>query len=56
MRVIQENEGSQRVKYLSHDKLTSTCSYPFLGPKEKSLRPLDAIYNATCCTCTVLLK
>ena len=25
MRVIQENEGSQRVKYLSHDNLTSTC-------------------------------
>ena len=55
MRVIQENEGSQRVKYLSHDKLTSSCSYPFLGPKEKSLRPLDAIYSATCCTSTVLL-
>ena len=35
MRVIQENEGSQRVKYLSHDKLTSTCFYPFLAQKKK---------------------
>ena len=35
MRVIQENDGSQRVKYLSHDKLTSKCFYLFLGQKKK---------------------
>ena len=35
MRVIQENKGSQRVKYLSHDKLISTRFYPFLGQKKK---------------------
>ena len=35
LRVIQENEGSQRVKYMSHDKLTSICFYLFLGQKKK---------------------
>ena len=35
VRVIQENEASQRAKYLSRDKLTSTCFYLFLGQKKK---------------------
>ena len=34
MRVIQENEGSQRAKYLSHDKLISTCFYLFFRQKK----------------------
>ena len=34
--VIQENKGGQRAKYLSHDKLTSTCFYLFLGQNEKN--------------------
>ena len=32
---IQENEGSQRAKYLSHDKLTSTYVHLYLGRKKK---------------------
>ena len=33
-RVIQENEGSERANYLSHNKLTPTCFYLFLGEKK----------------------
>ena len=36
VRVTQENEGGQRLKYLSHDKLTSTCIYVFSAQKKKS--------------------
>ena len=32
---IQENEGSQRAKYLSHDKLTSTYVHLYFGQKKK---------------------
>ena len=32
---IQENEGSQRAKYLSYDKLTSTCFLLYLGQNKK---------------------
>ena len=35
MRVIQENEASQKAEYLSHDKLTLICFYLFLGQKKK---------------------
>ena len=45
LRVIQENKGSQRAKYLSHDKLTSTCFYLFLDQKEK----FKAIWPHTQC-------
>ena len=34
VRVIQENEGSQRAKYLSHDKLISPCFYLFFCQKK----------------------
>ena len=32
---IHENEGSQRAKYLSHDKLTSTYVHLYLGHNKK---------------------
>ena len=35
VRVIQENEASQKAEYLSHDKLTLICFYLFLGQKKK---------------------
>ena len=35
VRVIQENEASQKAEYLSHDKLTLICFYFFLGQKKK---------------------
>ena len=46
VRVIMENEGSQRIKYLpvSHDKLTITFSTSSWN-KRKKLRPLDAIHS-----------
>ena len=34
VRVIQENEGSQRAKYLSHGKLIFTCFYLFFRQKK----------------------
>ena len=35
VRVIQENEASQKAEYLSHDKLNLICFYLFLGQKKK---------------------
>ena len=35
VRVTHENEGSQKAKYLSHNKLTSTCFYVFLSQNTK---------------------
>ena len=35
VRVIQENEGSQKAKYLSHNKLISTCFYLFFSQNKK---------------------
>ena len=55
VRVIQENEGSQRAKYPSHDKLSSTCFYLFLGQKKKCQRTLDATHSAIRCTSMVRL-
>ena len=35
VRVIQENEGSQKAKYLSHNKLISNCFYLFFSENKK---------------------
>ena len=55
VRVIQENEGSQRAKYPSHDKLSSTYFYLFLGQKKKCQRTLDATHSPIRCTSMVRL-
>ena len=51
LRVIQENTDGERVKYLSHNKLTSKCFYTFLSQKSKTKSPLKVIYKQyICCT------
>ena len=51
LRVIQENTDGERVKYLSHNKLTLRFFYTFLSQKSKTKSPLKVIYKQyICCT------